>query len=182
MELFLLNCVSLPGYTLQCGMNYTDIKLQTLLDKDLILLIENIIRGRISSPMGYRYVETDENKTILYIDANSLCGWALSEYLPCDEIKFVRKVKLEEFLNTSDDSDIGYFNEVDLKNPNDTKNKTENYPFAPEKNYSDVFSGYMKKTKPDTCTQTKKLICDWSDNENYLIHYRMLNFYVRHGM
>ena len=28
----------------------------------------------------------------------------------------------------------------------------------------------------------KKLICDWSDKKNYLIHYRMLKFYVRHGV
>ena len=28
----------------------------------------------------------------------------------------------------------------------------------------------------------KKLMCDWSDEKNYLIHYRMLKFYVRHGM
>ena len=40
----------------------------------------------------------------------------------------------------------------------------------------------MKKMKPDTYTQTKKLICDWSDKKNYLIHYRMIKFYVRHGM
>ena len=40
----------------------------------------------------------------------------------------------------------------------------------------------MKEIKPDTCNQTKKLICDWSDKKNYLIHYRMLKFYVRHGM
>ena len=26
------------------------------------------------------------------------------------------------------------------------------------------------------------MICDWSDKKNYLIHCRMLNFYVRHGM
>ena len=26
------------------------------------------------------------------------------------------------------------------------------------------------------------MICDWSDKKNYLIHYRMLKFYVRHGM
>ena len=39
-----LYCVSLPGYTYQCAMKYTDIKLQTLQDKDLILLIENNIR------------------------------------------------------------------------------------------------------------------------------------------
>ena len=36
-----------------------------------------------------------------------------------------------------------------------------------------MFSGLMK---------LKKLICDWTDKKNYLIHYRMLKFYVRHGM
>ena len=30
-----LYCVNLPGYTWQCGMKYTDIKLKTLRDKDL---------------------------------------------------------------------------------------------------------------------------------------------------
>ena len=40
----------------------------------------------------------------------------------------------------------------------------------------------MKEIKPDTYIQTKKLICDWSDKKNYLVHYRMLKFYLRHGM
>ena len=57
-----LYCVSLPGYTYQCALKYTDIKLQTLQDKDLILLIENNIRGSISSVMSDRYVKSDENK------------------------------------------------------------------------------------------------------------------------
>ena len=26
------------------------------------------------------------------------------------------------------------------------------------------------------------MICDWSDKKNYLVHYRMLKLYVRHGM
>ena len=60
-----LYCVSLPGYTYQCALKYTDIKLQTLQDKDLILLIENNIRGCISSVMGDRYVKADEKKRIL---------------------------------------------------------------------------------------------------------------------
>ena len=38
----------------------------------------------------------------------------------------------------------------------------------------------MKEIKPDTYTQTKKLLCDWSDKKNYFIQYRMLLFYVRH--
>ena len=40
-----LYCVSLPGYTWQCGLKYTGIILQTLQDKDLFLLLENNIRG-----------------------------------------------------------------------------------------------------------------------------------------
>ena len=28
----------------------------------------------------------------------------------------------------------------------------------------------------------KKLICDWTDKKKYLVHYRMLKFYVRYGM
>ena len=40
----------------------------------------------------------------------------------------------------------------------------------------------MKEIKPDTFTQSKKLICDWSDKKIFSIHNRMLNFYVRHGM
>ena len=73
-------------------MKYTDIKLQTLQDKDMILVLENIIRGGISSVMGDRYVKSDDSKKILYIDANNLYGWAMSENLPYDEIKFDRNV------------------------------------------------------------------------------------------
>ena len=40
----------------------------------------------------------------------------------------------------------------------------------------------MKSIKPENYTKSKKLICDWSDKKKYLIHYRMLKFYVRHGM
>ena len=55
-DINLLYSVSLPGYTWQCGLKYTGINLQTLQDKDMILLLENNIRGGISSVMGDRYV------------------------------------------------------------------------------------------------------------------------------
>ena len=82
-----LYCVSLPGYTYQCALKYTDIKLQTLQDKDLILLIENNIRGGISSVMGDRYVKSNENNKILYADATNLYGHSMSQMLPYDEIE-----------------------------------------------------------------------------------------------
>ena len=40
----------------------------------------------------------------------------------------------------------------------------------------------MKKTKPKNFTKSKKLIIDWSDKKNFLVFYRMLKFYVRHGL
>ena len=66
-----LYCVSLSGYTYQCALKYTDIKVQTLQDKDLILLLENNILGGISSVMGDRYVKSDENKKIIYMDVTN---------------------------------------------------------------------------------------------------------------
>ena len=40
----------------------------------------------------------------------------------------------------------------------------------------------MKKIKARNYTKAKKLLSDWTDKKNYLIHYRLLKFYVRHGM
>ena len=110
-----LYCVSLPGFTWQCGLKYTGIILQTFQDKDMILLLENNIRGGISSDMGDRYIQSDENKKILYIDATNLYGHSMSQMLPYDEIKFKKHICLEEILNTPDDSEIVSFLEVDLK-------------------------------------------------------------------
>ena len=42
-----LYCVSLPGYTWECGLKYTGINLQTLQDKDLTLTLEISVRGGI---------------------------------------------------------------------------------------------------------------------------------------
>ena len=92
----------------------------------MILLLENNIRGGISSVMENRYVKSDEN----------------------------------------------------------LKEKTKSFPFAPVNKKTNLydFSDSLKTIKPDTYTQTKTLICDWSDKKTYLFHYRMLKFYDRHGM
>ena len=56
-EISPLHFVSLPGYTWECGLKYSNIRLQTLQDKDMVLLLENGIRGGISGVMGDRYVK-----------------------------------------------------------------------------------------------------------------------------
>ena len=54
--------MSLPGYTWQKGLEITDIKIQTLQDKDSILLSENKKSGCIVSSIGTKYVKCDQNK------------------------------------------------------------------------------------------------------------------------
>ena len=144
----------------------------------MILILENNIRGGLSSVMGDRYVISDENKKILYIDATNLYGHSMSEPIPYDEIEFDNIVKLEDILNNPVDSDIGYFVEVGLRHSDNIKEKTKQLPFAPvnKKINPEDFSDYMETIKPDTHTQTKNLICDWTDKKNYLVHYRMLKF------
>ena len=179
-----LYCVSLPGYTWECGLKYTNIKLQTLQDKDMILLLENGIRGGLSGVMGDRYVKSDK-KNRLYVHCFNLYGYSMSQSLPYDDIKFdTENVCLEEILNTPDDSDIDYFLEVDIEYPHNIRDKTRHFPFCPEnKSISkDDFGPYIKSKVPKNYVSHKKLICDWTDKKNYLIHYRMLKFYVRHGM
>ena len=83
-----LHCVSLPGYTWLCALNFTGINLQTLQNEDMILTFENNFRGGISSVMGDIFVESDVNEKIINIDANNLYGHSMSQPLPIDEIEF----------------------------------------------------------------------------------------------
>ena len=140
--------------------------------------------------MGDRYVKSDEIKKVIYMDATNLCGHSMSQPLPYDEIDMWHghpdfyMNKLEEILNTPDDSDIGYFVEVDLGCPDNMKEKTKDFPICPENEViqKDKYNDYLKKMKPKNYTKAKKLICDWTDKKNYLVDYRILKFYVRHGM
>ena len=185
-----LYCVSLPGYTWECGLKYTGINLQTIQDKDLILTLEINIRGGISSVMGDRYVKSDENKKIMYMGATNLYGHSMIQPLPYDEIEMwhgdpdLYTNWLEEIFNTPDDSDIGYFVEVDLRYPDNIKEKTKNFPFCPQNKIidKDEYNDYMKEIKAENYAKSKKLLCDWTDKIKILVHYRMLKFYIRHGM
>ena len=126
----------------------------------MIFLLENNIRGSISSVMGDRYIKSNENEKTLFTDAISLYGWAMSEYLTYDAIKFDINVKLEDILNTPDDSDIVYVIEVDLKFSDNIKEKTKKFPFAPENIiiHKDRYTDFLKKIKPKNFTKVKKLL------------------------
>ena len=108
----------------------------------------------------------------------------MCEYLPYDDIKLNSINKLKEILNTSDDSEYGYYTECDLRYPEEKKEKTKYFPYCPENKFSpqNKYTEYMNDMKTDSYTSCKKIICDWTDRKNYFIHYRMLKFYVKHGM
>ena len=61
----------------------------------MILFLENNSRGGIGNVMGDRYMKSDENKRIIYMDATNLYGHSMSHPLPDDECKFERNVCLE---------------------------------------------------------------------------------------
>ena len=132
----------------------------------MILLLENNIRGGISSLRGDRYVKMDEYEKIMYIDALKLYGHSVNHYLAYDEIKFDRNIWLEDISNTRDDLDIGYLIEVDLKYPKNKKEETKKFPFAPLNKTSsrDKFIAYRNKRKPEKYV-SKKLIRDWTDKK-----------------
>ena len=140
----------------------------------MILLLDNTIRGGIGSVMGVRYVKIDENKKIKFMDAFNLYGHSTSQTLTYDEIEMWHGHPdfytnwLEEISNIPDDSDTGDFNEVDLKYPDNVKEKTKNFPLCPENKIINKvkYKDYMKKTQPKTYTKSKKLKCDWTDMIN----------------
>ena len=141
--------------------------------------------------MGDRYVKTDENEKIIFLDAFDIYGLSTSQILPFDgiemwhghpESRFYMKW-LESILKTPDDSDIGYFVEVHLKYPENIQEKQRIFHFVRKKVIlKKIKPFYEKKIKPKNFTKSKKLTCDLTDEKKYLFQYRMLIFHVRHGM
>ena len=127
---------SLPGFTWKAGLKLTIIKLDYIKCKELLLLLKNNLRGGVSSVMGDRHVQSDENKQILYIDANNLYGWAMSQYLPTGEFEILPlnpcnytdnynlEQLVENLLQIPDDNEYGFFIECDLEYPAEIKGKT----------------------------------------------------------
>ena len=187
---------SLPGYTWKAGLKLTNIKLDFIKDKELLLLLENNIRGGISSVMGNRHVQSCENKQILYIDANNLYGWAMSQYLPSGEFEILPlnpcnytdnynlEQLVEDLLQIPDDNEYGFFIECDLEYPAEIKEKTKIFPFCPYQTKADPdpFSAYMNSVNQPNYKPTSKLMCDVTNKSKYMIHYRMFKFYLNQGM
>ena len=148
--------------------------------------------------MGPRYIESDESTKLLYIDANNLYGWSMSQCLPTGDFKKMRsftkfgcdndellinEIK-EDIVNTPDDNEYGFFIECDLEYPVEIKEKTKNFLLCPYQTKADLnlFSEYMNSVNQPNYKPTEKLVCDLTNKQKYMIHYRMFKFYTKLGM
>ena len=52
--------------------------------------------------------KTHDQRSMWYIDANNLYGYAMMQKLPYKDFEFITTT-LDEILNTPDDSDHGYY-------------------------------------------------------------------------
>ena len=76
------------------------------------------------------------------------------------------------------------FLECDLEYPTEMKEKTENFPLCPYQTKADpeLFSPYTNSIKQPKYKPTPKLVCDVTNKQKYMMHYRMFKFYINMGM
>ena len=85
---------SSPGLSWDAMLKMTGIKLEIISDVDMRLFIEKGMRGGISY-ISKRHSKGDEdNKFIMYWDANNLYGWAMNQFLPYCDLNFLTKKKI----------------------------------------------------------------------------------------
>ena len=143
-ELDLTHFLSAPGLAWQACLKKTEVRLELLTENDMLLLVEKGIRGGICHAI-HRYAKAndkymksyDKNKEssyIQYLDANNLYGWAMSQKLPVDGLKWKKNISKfnEDFVKSYDeDSDKGYILEVDVEYPKNLHDLNSDLPFLP---------------------------------------------------
>ena len=148
-----------PGLSWDTMLKMTNIKLELMTDIDMFQFIEKGMHGGVSYIANrYRqannkyineYNEKAPSKYIMYLDANNLYGWAMSQYLPTGNFRWmtdkeINKIDLGKY---KADGKKGLILEVDLEHPQELHNLHNDYPVAPEKLdvSNNMLSGYCKK-------------------------------------
>ena len=172
--------VSLPGLAWQACLKKTNVELELLTDYDMLLIIEEGMRGGICHAIQ-RYVKANnqymkdydkkkKSSYIQYLDANNLYGKAMTEKLAVRGFRWMDDISRidEDFVRGYDKNDIkGYILEVDVDYPNKLKNLHSDLPFLPERM---------------VINNTKKLVCNLHDKKNYVVHINVLKQALDHGL
>ena len=118
------------------GLSWDALLKKTGVDYDQHLFIEKGLRGGISmaskrharanSPLVEGYDPGQPSSHILYLDANNLYGWAMSQFLPTGGFRWVDDCQqlVKTIAEQPADSPEGYILEVDLKYPEDLSSAT----------------------------------------------------------
>ena len=188
-----------PGLSWDAMLKMTNIKLELMTDIDMFQFIEKGMRGGISyianrygkanNKYMREYDEKAPSKYIMYLDANNLYGWAMSQYLPTGGFKWmtekqINKINLAQY---NEDSNKGLILEVDLEYSKELHNLHNDYPLGSEKvkvaesMLSEYCKNIQKKFKISTGL-VHKLIPTLCDKEKYVLHYRNLQLYLDLGL
>ena len=188
-----------PGLSWDAMLKMTNIKLELMTDVDMFQFIEKGLRGGISyianrygkanNKYMKEYDEKAPSKYIMYLDANNLYGWAMSQYLPTGGFKWLTEKQINN-LNLAkyqEDSNKGLILEVDLEYPENLHHVHNDYPVAAEKVKvtEDMLSSYSKNIAEKYKISTglvHKLIPTLSRKEKYVLHYRNLQLYTDLGL
>ena len=188
-----------PGLSWDAMLKMTDIKLELMIDIDMFQFIEKGMRGGTSyianryGKANNRYMKTYDEKApskyIMYLDANNLYGWAMSQYLPTGGFKWMTKNHIDkiDLAKYTEDSKKGLILEVDLAYPEELHDLHNDYPLAPEKVKvtKNMLSDYCQKIASKYNISTglvHKLIPTLSNKEKYVLHYRNLQLYTDLGL
>ena len=138
--------LSAPGLSWQAALKKTGVILELLPDIDMLLMVEKGMRGGMYHAI-HRYAKAnnkymknyDKNiisSYLMYLNATNLYGWAISQKLPVNGFKWIKKLSEfnEDFMKGYDEnSDKGYFLEVDVEYSKKLFNLHRDLPFLPER-------------------------------------------------
>ena len=188
-----------PGLSWDAMLKMTGIKLELMTDIDMFQFIEKGLRGgtsyianrygKANNPDMREYDEKEPSSYIMYLDANNLYGWAMSQYLPTGGFKWMSEKKIDELnlAEYNEDSEKGLILEVDLEYPEELHEMHNDFPLAPEQVCvrEHMLSNYCKSIKDKyniSIGQVYKLIPTLSEKRNYVLHYRNLKLYMDLGL
>ena len=132
-----------PGLASKACLKKTLIRLELLLDSDMLLIFERGIREGITQSvhrwakannpyMGSKFNPDEKTNYLQYLDANNLYGWAMSRPLPIGKFKWV-EVKPNEIRKLVKHKNNGYYSEADVKYPKELHDSHNDLPFMCER-------------------------------------------------